>query len=99
MNAECQRAAEMVCSEKKRCENHSGVNKEGGSRFKKVTAWWCYFQVAHMQGFWDQETESLRPQDRVCVCGLSRKSAPPPNFAHGGGFTLPQEEGRGPAKK
>lgn len=85
MNSECQRHEEMVSSEKKRCENHSGVNKEGGSRFKKVTAWWCYFQVAHMQGFWDRETEPQTPGQSVCLWTF-QKVCPPPNFAHGGGL-------------
>lgn len=45
--------AKTVYGEKKRCENHLGVNRKGGRRFKKVPVW-CYFQVAEVQGFWDQ---------------------------------------------
>lgn len=63
LSGECRvfgRAEEMVSSEKKRCENHLGVNEEGRSRFKKFTVWYC-FQVAYRQGFRDQETEPQPP--------------------------------------
>lgn len=52
-NQKCQGEAKTAYREKKRCENHLGVNRKVGSRFKKVPMW-CYFQVANVQGFWDQ---------------------------------------------